>query len=86
MAFEQAQFFGSGREQLQSGFGAQNPRGMRLEGHRDCLGSARPRPRNDLPQHVRVGAVDSVKVAHGDERRAEVSGNFVEFVENLHES
>src|SRR6202021_263306 len=84
--FEQAELFGSGGEQFQSCFGPQDPGGMGLEGGGGGFPLACPRSRNDLPQHMGMSAMHSVEVTHRDDGGAEVRGNVVEFVEDLHAS
>ena len=58
---------------------------MRLKRHCHSLGSAAARSQNDLPQHVGMRPVNSVKIADAYQRGPEVSGNLVEFMKNLHE-
>ena len=71
---------------LKPGLRTQNSRGMRFERHRDGLAAAGSSAGNNLPQDVRVRLMYAVKISDADERRAEVGGNIVEFVKNLHES
>jgi len=56
-----------------------------LEGHRHRLGTLLPRPLNDLPEHAAMGTVDTVKVPDAYQRRAEARGDFLEFVEDMHQ-
>ena len=59
---------------------------MRLKRHRHGLAPAAACPRNDLAQHVSMSAMQSVKIAHAHQRRAEIRRNIVEFVEDLHKT
>src|SRR5450432_3824166 len=81
--FEQAQFFGGRREELQSRFRSQNSRGMRLKGYSNGFVPIRASARHNLAQYMRVCTVHAIEIAHADEGRAEISGNVVEGMKNL---
>ena len=83
-AFEKAQFFWGRREQLQSGVWPQDAHRMRLERHRYCFASLFARPPHNVFQHGTVGTMHTVKVPHGDYRRAEAGRHIVEFMKDLH--
>ena len=57
---------------------------MGLEGDRHRLGALLPRALHDFLEHVAVSAMHAVKVPDAHQRRAEVGGNILEFVEDLH--
>ena len=57
---------------------------MRLEGDNDRLRVRGFRPPHDFVDNMPVSAVDAVEVADAEQRRTEVAGNLVEFVESQH--
>jgi len=64
--------------------GTQDAGGMGLEGDNHRLRAPSFRPPHDFVQNKTVSAVHTVEVADANERRTEVAGNIVEFVESSH--
>ncbi len=59
---------------------------MRLKADRHCFCILLPGAAHNLLEHVAVRTVNAVEIADAYQRGAEVGGNFLEFVEDLHEA
>ena len=81
---EQAELFRGGRDQLEAGIRFQDANRMGFEGDRHRLGALLPCAAYDLLEYMTVGAVDTVEIPDTHDRRTEVGGNILEFVEDLH--
>jgi hypothetical protein len=57
---------------------------MRFESHCDGASVFRLGSRHNLIEHTNVRAVYPVEISHADQRRAEVSRNFIKLLKNLH--
>src|SRR3954451_12925806 len=84
--FEQSQFFGNRCNQLQPRVGPQDACWMRFEAHRHRLRVLLTGATNDFFEHMAVRTMNAVKIPNAHQRRAKAGGNFLEFVEDLHEA
>ncbi len=73
------------RDQLLGRIGAQNARGMRIEGDEHCCRTQFAGAGNVGAKHVPVRAMDAVKIADTENRGAEIGGNFVEIAVDVHQ-
>ena len=84
LASSRRSFSGVGVSSFRPESGRRMRDGMRLEGDGDRLGVLLRARCARFPEHSAVRAMDAVKVAHADDRRAEVGRNVFEFVKDLH--
>src|SRR5208282_3229163 len=82
--FEQPQFLRKWGQQLEIVIGTQDASGMRLEGDNHGLSVLSLRPAHDLIENMTVSTMYAVEVADAEQRRTEVAGDVVEFVESQH--
>src|SRR5215469_6508909 len=81
---EQAELLRSGRQQLQSSFGPQNPSRMRLKGDSNCLPPFGASPRNNLCKNLRMRPMYAVEVAYAEKGWTKIGRHILEFVKYLH--
>jgi hypothetical protein len=57
---------------------------VRLERDRDCFRASHPSAPHDFAEHIRMRAMHAIEISHANDRGADVRGNFIEVVEDLH--